>query len=230
MISLIAASVAFVGTHFLLSHPLRRPIARALGERGFLGIYSLVALATFAWMVIAYRAVGPQPLAHGVGDAGWAVASLVMLIASVLFAGSLVGNPALPNPGGPAPAFGDPRGVFMITRHPMMWAFALWALVHGFLLPTQRDAVITLAILFLALAGAWAQDRKKERLVPHWRDWEGRTAFVPFGLQLAGKARWSLGGVPAWIGGAAIWLAATWVHPLLGGAMPAGIWRWVSLG
>ena len=37
--------LAFVGTHFLMSHPLRSPMVSALGERGFAGVYSLVVAA-----------------------------------------------------------------------------------------------------------------------------------------------------------------------------------------
>ena len=37
-----AAAAAFVGTHFLLSHPLRKPIVDAVGSAAFLGIYSAV--------------------------------------------------------------------------------------------------------------------------------------------------------------------------------------------
>ena len=59
LLALIAASTAFVGTHFALSHPLRAPIVNLVGENGFRGIYSLVALATLVWMVAAFRAVGP---------------------------------------------------------------------------------------------------------------------------------------------------------------------------
>jgi uncharacterized membrane protein len=45
---LALATLAFVGSHLLLSHPLRPVLAARLGKRGFLGLYSLVALATFA--------------------------------------------------------------------------------------------------------------------------------------------------------------------------------------
>ena len=55
MASLIAACVAFVGSHFLLSHPLRAPLVARLGTGPFMGLYSLVALASFAWLVVAYR-------------------------------------------------------------------------------------------------------------------------------------------------------------------------------
>ena len=48
---LTLASATFVGTHFLMSHPLRAPLIARLGEKGFAGIYSLVALITFGWMI-----------------------------------------------------------------------------------------------------------------------------------------------------------------------------------
>ena len=38
-----AAATAFVGTHFLLEHPLRKPIVDIVGNTAFLGIYSAVA-------------------------------------------------------------------------------------------------------------------------------------------------------------------------------------------
>jgi hypothetical protein len=52
------AAAAFVGTHFLLSHPLRKPIVDTVGSAAFLGIYSAVAAATLGWLALAYRA-GP---------------------------------------------------------------------------------------------------------------------------------------------------------------------------
>ena len=63
-----------------------------------------------------------------------------MLVAAVLLMGSLVGNPALP--GAPA-ALGEPRGVFAVTRHPMMWAFALWSAAHLLVVPYAANAVLT---------------------------------------------------------------------------------------
>ena len=54
--TLVAASIAFVGTHFALSHPVRAPLVGRLGENGFRGLYSIVSLATFVWAVLAFRA------------------------------------------------------------------------------------------------------------------------------------------------------------------------------
>ena len=120
-----AAAAAFVGTHFLLSHPLRKPIVDTVGSTAFLGIYSVVAAATLGWLVLAYRAAPAGTPLWPVGDGLWAAATVVMLAASVLLMGSIVHNPALPNPGSPTPVPAEARGVFAVTRHPMMWAFAL---------------------------------------------------------------------------------------------------------
>lgn len=220
----IAAAVAFVGTHFLLSHPLRAPLVARIGANGFMGVYSLVAAVTLIWLALAYRAAPVTPMLWPVGDTLWAFATAVMLVASVLLMGSLVGNPALP---GAVAAPKAARGVFAISRHPMMWAFALWGAVHIAVYPVAANIVVALAIIVLALAGAHLQDRKKEALQPDtWPEWERRTSYVPFAAIASGRARLGGVGMHALAGGLVVWLAATWAHlPLAGWA--AGVWRWL---
>lgn len=225
MMVLIAAS-AFVGTHFLMSHPLRAPLVSRLGEKGFLGLYSLVAAITLIWMIVAYRAAPVTPMLWPVGDLPWALATLIMLIASILLLGSLVGNPAMPNPDGAMAVPAEARGVFAITRHPMLWAFALWGLAHIMVYPVAANIIVSVAIILLSLVGAALQDRKKEALTPEaWRQWESRTSYWPFAAILAGRARFGRFGMHALAGGLVVWLAATWAHIPLAG-WPAGLWRW----
>ena len=222
-----AASVAFVGTHFLLSHPLRAPLVARIGEGGFLGLYSLVAAVTLGWMGHAYWTAAPGAPLWPVGDGIWAAVTIVMLVASVLLTGSLIGNPALPDPTGAATAPAEARGVFAVTRHPMLWAFALWGACHVAVYPVAANIVVALAIIVLSLVGAALQDRKKERLKPEvWCAWEGKTSYWPFAAIAAGRARFG-GFRPHDIaGGIVVWLAATWAHiPLAGWA--AGVWRWI---
>ncbi len=225
--AVVGAAVAFVATHFVLSHPLRRPLVRALGEGGFLILYSIVAVATLGWLVVAYRAAPASAPLWPVGDGLWALATVVMLIASILLMGSLVGNPALPSGGAATPIPVEARGVYAVTRHPMMWAFALWGLCHILVYPLAANIALALAIVVLALVGAALQDRKKQRLQPEtWPLWESRTSFLPFAAVAAGRARLGGFGLHALAGGVVVWLAATWAHiPLVGWA--AGIWRWV---
>lgn len=218
LVSLIAASIAFVGTHFAMSHPLRASMVRLLRDGGFMIVYSLVSAATMAWMYFAFVATpAGAPLWGGYGDGVWIAASIITLLALVLFAGSLIGNPALPAPGAEKAALQAPSGVFKVTRHPMMWGFGLWAFAHLIAAPTLRTVVVALAIGVLALVGARLQDRKKELLMGDaWRQWEAKTSYWP----RLGRI-FSVGIVP-WIGGIAIWLGATWWH-----TMDAGVWRWV---
>ncbi len=229
MNTLILALIAFIGTHFLLSHPLRTPLVSRMGEGVFQGLYSVVAFGTFYGVYIAFtaaeRGVGWWP----VDDVIWGIASALMLVGSILFAGSFVRNPAMAMPGAGAAARAAPHGVFRITRHPMMWGFALWAIVHILVAPYAASIVLCLGIMILALGGSAGQDVKKARLMgADWVGWQARTSFIPFGLQFSGKARWTT----AWPGrtvvllGLVIWLGASYLHPMLGGPI-AGIWRWL---
>ncbi|RPF71476.1 NnrU family protein [Aurantiacibacter spongiae] len=221
LLSLVAASVAFVGTHFALSHPLRAPLVSRIGERPFLGLYSVVAIAGLWWMTRAFRAA-PSPDLAGSSNIGWAVASALTVIALVLFLGSLRGNPAFPSPAAADTAHHEPAGVFRVTRHPMMWGFALWAAAHMLLWWSWRTVIVAGAILVLALLGAHLQDRKKARLQgAAWIGWQAKTSYWPRWHRLA-SVGWLL-----WVIAVAAWLGITWLHIDAAG-VPAGLWRWVS--
>lgn len=159
--AVVVASVAFVGSHFLLSHPLRGPLVRVVGEKGFLGIYSLVAFLTLGWMVMTYKRAPVSSPLWVAGDGIWAVVTVVMLIASILLMGSLIRNPALPTVGRPGAFPEAARGVFAVTRHPMMWAFALWGVCHIAVYPVTRNIVVALAMIVLALVVPHCRTRKR---------------------------------------------------------------------
>lgn len=221
------AAIAFVGGHFLLSHPLRKRLVGAMGEAGFQGVYSLIAILTFGWMVFAFREAPATAPLWAVGDGLWVLVSAIMLIAAILLMGSLIRNPALPTGGRPGAFPNTALGVYAVTRHPMMWAFALWGLCHIAVFPVAKNIVLATAIVVLALVGAALQDRKKQQLQPdQWPVWESKTSYLPFAAIIAGRARFGGFGVHALLGGLVVWLVATWAHlPLAGWA--AGIWRWL---
>ncbi len=219
ILNLIAANAAFVGTHFLMSHPLRPAMSKALGDVGFQVAYSVVSLVTLAWVYFAFTAAPPSDL-PGSAEIGWALATLITLPAMVLFAGSMIGNPALPSPQAESQARAEPKGVFTITRHPMMWGFALWALSHMVLFWSLRTMITAFAMAVLALVGAKMQDRKKQVLMGDaWQLWESRTSYWPrlSGFATAGALPWTLGLI--------FFVFFSWLHLPLGG-IAAGIWRW----
>ncbi len=223
LVSLLAASIAFIGSHIVLSHPLRAPLVRALGEKGFLAVYSLVALATLGWMILAFRAApaGGGGAGGVAGEAQWGLTTILTLIAAVLLAGSFKGNPALPDTPADKIAAAEPTGVFRVTRHPMMWSFVLWALGHMILSWSQRTSIFAAAILILALLGSYLQDRKKEALLGEaWKAWEAKTSHLPRFGQLGQISPLT------WLIGLVLWLAATWAH-IPTAYIPAGVWRWL---
>ena len=213
---LVLSALLFLATHFLLSHPLRAPLVRAIGEGPFRGLYSLIALATFGAMIFYYGRIGREPPLWDVGDALWIGATLLMWFGSILFVGSFIGNPALPGARGPK---GPPTAVFAITRHTMMWGFALWAIVHLAVVAMPKALVFDGAIIVMALVGAAMQDRKKRALMgDRWYQWSAQTAFWPFARGLASPGSFAL------IGGTVLFFVATWLHP----GRSAGLWRWIG--
>ena len=204
MTQLAIALAAFVGTHFLMSHPLRAPLVARLGEGAFRGFYSLVSFVTLGWAIWAYRDLGRQVPMWAAPHWVWIVGAMLMWVASVLLIGSFFGNPALPG----APRQDRPQGVLAITRHPMMWSFATWALVHAAVIATPKALLLDFAIAFLALAGALSQDRKKRGMHgDKWLAWVDQTHFIPFGRGLANP------GPKALIGGTVLFALATGLHP-----------------
>ncbi len=193
LVELLLAAVAFAGSHVLLSSaPVRGPLARALGEWPFLGLYSAISLGLFVWLVGAY---GDAPLVEL-----WAaptgvryVALGVMVVASVLVACGL----SLTSPTGvslkPAAAGAPLPGIFKVTRHPILWGIGLWAVVHVMANGDLASLILFGSLGVLALGGTVHIDRKKRTTMGgDWRAFAGATSNVPFAAIAAGRTRVSL--------------------------------------
>ena len=123
------ASAAFVITHLGLSAaPLRGRLVARLGETGFQILYGLVALLTLGAMIAAYSQASHTVYLWPPGPGVRHLPLLVMPLALFLIAGGvLIPNPSATGMTGALDRPGPAQGVLRITRHPMMWAFALWA-------------------------------------------------------------------------------------------------------
>jgi uncharacterized membrane protein len=214
-----AFGAAFIATHLAMSHPLRRPWSARLGNAGFQALYSIVAIALFGGMIWARKGAGSEPWLWQPAAPAWIAASILAWLAAVLLVGSFRRNPAMVTFGpGSDVKIGEPGGVFLITRHPMMWGFALWAVSHMLVHPEPSALTLAAVVLIMALAGSTGQDIKKgKHLGPAWERWVEQTSFVPFGKGLHAP------GMFATVGGTALWLVATWLHPL-----PVGLWQWLA--
>lgn len=215
----------FVMSHELLSHPLRAPLLARLGAGGFAVLYSLVALVTLGAAVQLWRQI-PKGRMWDTPAAVYAPALAVMLVAFILFVGSVTA----PNPAMMPGVKGEPKGMQRITRHPMMWSFVLWAAVHMVLTADPRTIVLASGIAALALFGTVFQDGKKQQQDSAYTAHMARTSHVPFAAIVAGRqpisALWP-GAVPV-LGGGLLWLVFLgWGHSWLIG-VPAAGWSYMQ--
>jgi uncharacterized membrane protein len=130
VVLIVVLWIAFAVTHMGLSSPSLRPrLLERLGERGFQGVYSLVALALFVplvWIYAANKQAGPELWALGGSPLVQGIVSLGMMVALVIAVAGLV----TPSPASMLPGKTEVRGVFRITRHPLFMGMAIFGLMH----------------------------------------------------------------------------------------------------
>ena len=163
-LAIVLLWLAFAVSHIALSSLRVRPsVVRALGDRGFLGVYSLIALAIFVPLVRVYfgnKHSGPILWFVPMTPALEALVTLVMGVAVVILVAGIVS----PSPSSMVAAAGKPvqiKGVHFITRHAVFMAAALFGLVH--LIPNgfASDIAFFAGFPIFALIGSVHQDRRK---------------------------------------------------------------------
>lgn len=220
MTFLVAAVLFFVGLHLLVPPTRLRPalIAR-LGEGAYRGLFALLSVLGLAWLGFAYGAAPVEPLWNGAGLKHLAL--VIMPFAWIL----LVGGLTSPNPtavGGEGSLARDrgPRGFIKITRHPVMWALALWAFSHLLANGDVASLLLFGSLLFLALFGARVIDQRRHRTNPAgWAELMAQTSFVPLAAIFAGRTRLTLRELGLWrvALGLGLYVLFLFLHPLVAG-------------
>jgi uncharacterized membrane protein len=223
MLNLLAAMVCFVGSHFLLSSTaLRARLVAWLGERLFLGLYSLAAIWLLIWAGFAYGAA-PYVELWGHLPGLYALPLLTMpLAAFLLVAGSTTRNPTAVGQS-PAMSGTKPEGIATITRHPILWAIGIWALAHLAANGDIASLILFGGLAFLALGGTLAIDAKRRRAWgERWGAFEAATSNLPFAAIAKGRTRLKLGEIGWWriLLAAVLFVVLLWLHPLVIGASP----------
>ncbi len=206
--------IGFAGSHLLLSSRAVRPRIMAFtGERGFQGLYSLVAFAFFVPLVWIYfenihNGAWLWVLPRGT-VLTWVVNLGVGLAFVMIVSGSMSPSPAsIADPGGEV----EPRGMFRITRHPLVMGLGLFGLLH--LLPNAATADVAFfgGFTAFALLGCWHQDRRKlVDLGDRYRGFHAATPFLPFTGSGTLRAVRELSPVALAVG-VALAVAVRWAH------------------
>ena len=195
----LIAAIVFVGIHILSSTPIRGALVRAIGEGPYTGAFSLLSLAIIIWLIMAYIRAPYAPLWDPAPAFRW-IPLFVMPVALFLaVAGVTTRNPIIV---GQEKFADDPdvaTGILTITRHPLFWGFALWAVAHLLVNGDLASVYFFGCFALLALGGMPLIDRKKEaQLGAAWGPLAMRTSAIPFVAALQGRTKIDWRGIGWW--------------------------------
>jgi uncharacterized membrane protein len=223
MTLLLLAALLWIAVHVgIAGTRVRDMLVARIGDTPFRGLFSVLSIAAIIFLVRAWSRSPTEPIWFTQDWLRWLLV-LAMLPAFLLFVASV----SQPNPtmvGPPGVAARPPRGMTRITRHPMLWSFAIWAAVHVIGNGDSASIVFFGAFLVTALTGMPSIDAKLARRDPAtWQALSAATSIVPFSAIVARRNRF----VPREIGwltlliAVAAWMALLGLHPLLFGTAPA---------
>lgn len=181
--TIVALWALFLATHMGFSSQKFRPILiDRLGNQGFLGGYSAVALAIFVplvWIYATHKHAGAYFWYGSVYSWMRPSVYVAMVLAFTLVIGSFLNA----SPASLAPGKGELRGVLRVTRHPLFMGVALIGLLH---LCVARVHGAELAFFggmpVVGLVGCWHQDQRNlAETDGKFRSFYEETSFFPFG-------------------------------------------------
>jgi uncharacterized membrane protein len=180
---LLLAAAFWIATHNgLAGSDIRTRLVGKIGENGFRIFYALLSVLALVLLARASGAAEAIPLWTA---PAWLrlLLAVIMLPAFLFFVAGFLRNPTAV--GGETLAGQQVRGIQRITRHPMLWSFALWALVHVI---GNGDVALS------AFLGMPSIDRKLAARSPEAAaKLRAETSILPFGAILAGRNRLVLG-------------------------------------
>jgi uncharacterized membrane protein len=222
MATLVLAAAVFLVMHFVPSTPLRRGLVGMLGERAYLGLYSLVSLAALGWMIWAYARAPYEQLWVGDEFKAWAIVLMPLSLVSIA-AGVLTRNPSAVRQEGLLQSMGEPRGILRVTRHPIQWGIALWALLHLVSRGDEASIIFFGTFALLSIVGSVLIDARKSRAIGvDWERFASVTSNVPFAAIIRGRNQFRFDEI-GWrkvLIGLAAYLALVFLHPYLFGVRP----------
>lgn len=224
--ALFAATVLFVGGHFILSSKaLRVPLSKRLGSSRFLGLYSIAVGASFVWMLIEYGRAPWAPVWTPPSAFGW-IPIVVMPFALILVVAGLTTR-------SPTAVGGDSQldmatastrnptpGILRITRHPFLWGASLWAASHLAVNGDAASIIFMGGILILSLVGMHHIDARREAtLGSAWGPIALTTSAIPFAAILSHRTAMDWRGLGWWRPalGLVLYALTLHAHPLFFG-------------
>jgi uncharacterized membrane protein len=141
----------------------------------------------------------------------------------LLACGLMAKNPSAVRQEGLLRSMGEARGILRVTRHPVLWAIALWALVHLIARGDSASVIFFGGFALLSISGTVLIDARKSRLVgADWQRFAASTSNVPFAAIIQARNRFRFDEIGWWkvLVGLALYFVLLFAHPYLFGARP----------
>ncbi|HTT83131.1 MAG TPA: NnrU family protein [Rhizomicrobium sp.] len=193
MAMLIAAALLFLALHFLISGTrLRDVITETIGDRAYLGLFSLASLAAIVWLAIGYNRAqaGADPqlfdLGQGVRHLGIPVIAIAFFLG---VQGLLVRNPTRVQMGQPTAAPADViHGVVRVTRHPFLWSVVIWSAFHLAANGDEASVIFFGTFFLVSLFGtAFIDAKRRRKMGAAWEAFAAKTSNIPFAAVISGR-------------------------------------------
>ncbi len=179
----------FLGSHAIAALPrLRNAAIEKLGPVPYRTLYSLLSVALLVWLIRAAARAPYIPLWE-IADWQFLVPNMAMPAVCLLIAFGI----AAPNPfslGGRRAGFSSEMpGIAGLSRHPLLWGLAIWAMAH--MVPNGDLAHVILFGLFAsyAIAGTIMFDRRRQKEFGRavWAQLAAHTSNLPGAALCAGR-------------------------------------------
>jgi len=190
---LIAAGLVFLALHLVIAGTrVRDAIVALIGERAYLGLFSLASVGAIVWLAMSYRLALASASDVRLFNPGKEIDNFAIPFVLLAFLlgvpGLLLPNPTSVGQSSSAAKAETVRGVLRITRHPFLWGVAIWSAFH-FCATGDYASVIFFGTFFvLSLLGTASIDAKRERkLGAQWTTFAQRTSNLPFAAIASGR-------------------------------------------
>jgi len=195
MISLLLASLLFLGIHAVVSGTAMRAILISkIGLGAYLGLFSILSAGALFWFVLAYGAAPHVPL--WVDVPGLKMLAVPMILIAIVLAVLAFSTPN-PTAAGGEQALGgkqSAKGIIKVTRHPFLVGVTIWSVAHILANGDLASVILFGGFLALSLIGPVQIDAKRAAKHPEtWPRFLTQTSWLPCAAILQGRTKATLG-------------------------------------
>ncbi|HXV29691.1 MAG TPA: NnrU family protein [Sinorhizobium sp.] len=189
MAEFLLALFVFLLLHSVPAMPaVRERLINRLGRAAYFSLYSLVSILVLGWVFYAALWVDYISLWEPAAWQAWVTLVAAPVGVFLVLAGLFSVNPLSAS----VRQGKEPGAVVAITRHPVLWGFAIWALGHLVANGDLRSLILFGGFALFALGSIpMLEKRARRRLGEVWQRQAAATSILPFAAVLSRRSRLS---------------------------------------